>query len=63
MKVDERGGISLDIYTMYEKDRRIKAGDVYDAFGDAIRTQKSLAIRPCDYGDYILQKKRRSRRK
>lgn len=53
----------MDIYTMYEKDRRIKTGKVYDAFGDGVRTQKGIAIRPCDYGDYILQKKRRSRRK
>lgn len=52
-----------NIYAMYEKDMRIKAGEVYDAFWDEVRTQKGLAIRPCHYGDYILQKKRRSRRK
>lgn len=49
----------LDIYAIYEKDMRIKAGKVYDAFWDEVRTQKGLAIRPCDYGDYVLQKKRR----
>lgn len=55
--------MSLDIYAMYEKDMRIKTGKVYDAFWDEVRTQKGLAIRPCDYGDYILQKERRGRRK
>ena len=55
--------MSLDVYAMYEKDMRIKAGEVYDAFWYEVRTQKGLAIRPCDYGDYVLQKKGRRRRK
>mgnify|MGYP004461659777 CR=1 FL=1 len=63
MRVDKRGGISLDIYTIYEKDRRIKTGNSGPGIWDTTYSQKGPAIRPCDYGDYILQKKRRSRRK
>ena len=61
MRVDKRGGISLDIYTIYEKDRRIKTGNT--GIWNTTYSQKGPAIRTCDYGDYILQKKRRSRRK
>ena len=54
--------MSLDIYTMYEKDRRIKTGNAGTAFWDAIYSPKGLPIRPCDYGDYVLQKRRMRKR-
>lgn len=48
--------MSNDISTMYTKDRQQKCGRKGFAFW---KTEKETAIRPCDYGDYISQKKKR----
>ena len=60
--------MSLDIYTMYTRDKKRKTGNegYYDSFIISFNSnsaRKGLSIRPCDYGDYVLQKKGRCRRK
>ena len=45
---------------MYTKDMNLKAGRKgYIAW----KTEKDTAIRPCDYGDYILQNRKRGKKK
>ena len=52
--------MSNDISTMYTKDRNMKAGRKgYFCWGN----EKETAIRPSDYGDYILQRRKRGKRK
>lgn len=48
--------MSNDISTMYTKDKNKKAGR--RGYGQWNR-EKEVSIRPCDYGDYILQKRKR----
>ena len=52
--------MSNDISTMYTKDRNMKAGrNGWFNF----KNEKETAIRPSDYGDYILQRRKRGKRK
>lgn len=54
--------MSNDISTMYTKDRNMKAGRKgYFCWND--KEKKEKAIRPSDYGDYILQLRKRGKRK
>lgn len=60
--------MSLDIYTMYTRDKKRKTGNegYYDSFITSFisnSARKGLSIRPCDYGGYVLRRKRRGRRK
>lgn len=48
--------MSNNISSMYTKDRNQKAGRRgYYRW----KREKEDAIRPCDYGDYVLQRKKR----
>ena len=50
--------MSHDISTMYTKDKNIKSGRKgYFGWKD----EKEKSIRPCDYGDYILQRRKRGK--
>ena len=52
--------MSNDISTMYTKSKNMKAGRKgYFRWQD----EKEKAIRPCDYGDYILQRRKRGKYK
>lgn len=52
--------MSNDISTMYTKSKNMKAGRKgYFRWQD----EKEKAIRPSDYGDYILQRRKRGKRK
>lgn len=53
-------GMNNDISTMYTKDKNQKTGRKgYFRWQD----EKEKAIRPSDYGDYILQRRKRGKRK
>ena len=52
--------MSNDISTMYTKDRNMKAGR---NGWFHIKNEKETAIRPSDYGDYILQRRKRGKKK
>lgn len=51
--------MSNDISSMYTKDKNKKTGR--RGYG-MWKREKETAIRPCDYGDYILQNKKRGKR-
>ena len=52
--------MSNDISTMYTKDQNKKAGRTgYIGW----QTEKEVAISPAAYGDYILQSKKRGKKK
>ena len=51
--------MSHDISTMYTKDKNTKSGRKgYFGWKD----EKETAIRPCYYGDYILQRRKRGKK-
>ena len=51
--------MSYDIFTMYTKDRNKKAGRRgYSLW----KHEKYTAITPADYGDYILQRRKRGKK-
>lgn len=52
--------MSNDISTMYTKDRNKKCGRRGYAGWQSV---KDTSIRPCDYGDYILQNRKRGKKK
>ncbi len=52
--------MSNDIFTMYTKDKNQKAGR--RGYG-MWKHEKETSIRPSDYGNYILQRKKRSKKK
>lgn len=52
--------MSNDVTTMYTKDQQQKCGHRGYAFW---KTEKITAIRPADYGDYILQKRKKRPKK
>ena len=49
-----------DISTMYTKSKNQKTGRKGHFHW---MDEKEKAIRPCDYGDYILQRRKRGKRK
>ena len=52
--------MSNDISTMYTKDQNMKSGRKgYYMW----KNEKEDSIRPSDYGDYILQRRKRGKRK
>ena len=52
--------MSNDISTMYTKSKNVKAGRKgYVGW----QVEKEKAIRPSDYGDYILQRRKRGKRR
>ena len=56
------GGVTMsnDISTMYTKDRNKKAGR---NGWTGCKAEKETAIRPADYGDYILQHRKRGKKR
>ena len=52
--------MSNDILTMYTKDKNKKAGRRGYVYW---QSEKETSIRPSDYGEYALQRKKRSKKK
>ena len=52
--------MSLDISSMYTKDQNMKAGR--KGYG-MWKREKEIAISPAAYGDYVLQNRKRGKRK
>lgn len=50
--------MSNDISTMYTKDKHKKVGRMKKSY-DMWKREKEVSIRPCDYGNYVLQKHKR----
>lgn len=53
--------MSNDISTMYTKDQNLKTGR--KGYGNWKRKKKETAISPAAYGDYILQHRKRGKKR